>query len=71
MASLGPHSSTRWIVSGANFMRVVNELRQKLSANAWPVILPLGSEDRLRGQLDVINEVAYMFDEPLAPHTPW
>jgi elongation factor G len=47
---------------GANFMRVVNELRQKLSANAWPVILPLGSEDQLRGQLDVINECAYLFD---------
>ena len=48
---------------GANFMGVVNELRQKLSANAWPVILPLGSEDQLRGQIDVINERAFLFDE--------
>jgi elongation factor G len=47
---------------GANFMRVVSELRDKLNANAWPVILPLGSEDRLRGQLDVINERAFLFD---------
>src|SRR5258708_29281898 len=47
---------------GANFIRVVNELRQKLSANAWPVILPLGSEDQLRGQLDVINQRALLFD---------
>jgi len=47
---------------GANFDRVVNELRDKLGANAWPVILPWGSEDRLRGQFDVINECAYAFD---------
>ena len=47
---------------GANFMRVVKELRNKLGANAWPVILPLGAEDRLCGQLDVINERAFLFD---------
>jgi elongation factor G len=46
---------------GANFGRVLNELRQKLGANVWPVILPWGSEEQLRGQLDVINETAYAF----------
>ncbi len=46
---------------GANLSRVVSELRDQLGANAWPVILPWGSEDRLRGQLDVINERAYAF----------
>ena len=48
---------------GANFGRVVTELRQKLSANACPVILPWGGEDRLRGQLDVVNERAYSFSK--------
>src|ERR1041384_5582557 len=47
---------------GANFMRVVKELRNNLGANAWPVILPLGAEDQLLGQLDVINERAFLFD---------
>src|SRR5689334_7973459 len=45
---------------GANFMRVAKELRNNLGANAWPVILPLGAEDRLLGQLDVINERAFL-----------
>src|SRR6476469_6539455 len=30
---------------GGNFAGVVEELRNKLGANAWPVILPWGSED--------------------------
>src|SRR5580765_5563961 len=46
---------------GTNFGHVLNELRQKLGANAWPVILPWGSEEQLHGQLDVINEIAYAF----------
>lgn len=49
--------------TGANFDRVVNELRQKLGANAWPVILPWGSGDQLRGQFDLINERAYSFNK--------
>ncbi len=46
---------------GADFARVVAELDKKLGANAWPVLWPLGSEDTLRGQLDLINEVALLF----------
>jgi elongation factor G len=48
---------------GADFARVVAELNQKLGANAWPVLWPLGSEDQLIGQLDIINEVAVLFRE--------
>lgn len=48
---------------GANFTQVVEELRKKLGANAWPVILPWGREDQLLGQLDVINECAYRFNK--------
>jgi elongation factor G len=44
--------------TGADFVRVVAELNKKLGANAWPVLWPLGSEDALRGQLDLINERA-------------
>jgi elongation factor G len=43
---------------GADFARVVAEMNKKLGANAWPVIWPLGSEYSLRGQIDLINEVA-------------
>jgi elongation factor G len=48
---------------GADFARVVAELNKKLGANAWPVIWPLGSEDKLQGQLDLINEIALLFRE--------
>ncbi len=55
---------------GADFMRVVSELQEKLSANAWPIILPLGREDQLTGQIDVINERAFLFDgDPGSPYT--
>lgn len=46
---------------GADFGRVVGELRQKLGANVGPVLLPWGTEDALIGQLDVINERAFRF----------
>ncbi|MDB6066904.1 MAG: translation elongation factor 2 [Pedosphaera sp.] len=49
--------------TGADFARVVGELNEKLGANAWPVLWPLGSEGGLRGQLDIINEVAVLFRE--------
>lgn len=52
---------------GANFTRVVEELRKKLGANACPILLPWGSESELRGQLDIINERAYAFSKTADP----
>jgi elongation factor G len=49
--------------TGANFDNVVNEIRTKLGANAWPVLIPLGSEDQLKGQLDVINNKAIIYSD--------
>lgn len=46
---------------GANFNRVVQELRDRLGANASPVLLPWGSENQLLGQLDVVDVCAYEF----------
>ncbi|MBB5030894.1 elongation factor G [Prosthecobacter vanneervenii] len=43
---------------GADFARVVGELRSKLGANAWPVLLPWGAESGLCGQIDIIDERA-------------
>jgi elongation factor G len=48
---------------GADFDRVVGELRGKLGANACPVILPWGREDELIGQFDVINQRALRFTQ--------
>lgn len=53
--------------TGANFDNAINDMRTKLRANAWPVLIPLGSEDNLRGQLDVINKraIIYLDDEKM------
>jgi len=47
----GPHGSR---ISTA----AVHSMRTKLGANAWPILIPLGREDYLKGQLDVINKKA-------------
>jgi elongation factor G len=48
---------------GANFDNVIKEMRTKLGANAWPVLIPLGNEDHLRGQLDVVNKKAILYSD--------
>ncbi len=49
--------------TGANFNAAVDSMRTKLGANVWPVLIPLGSEDHLRGQIDVINKKAVIFSD--------
>lgn len=53
--------------TGANFNNAINDMRTKLRANAWPVLIPLGAEDTLRGQLDVINKkvITYLDDNSM------
>jgi elongation factor G len=48
---------------GANFDNVVKEMRTKLGANAWPVLIPLGKEDQLHGQLDVVSKKAILYSD--------
>ena len=47
--------------TGANFENALNDMRTKLGANAWPILIPLGKEDYLKGQLDVINKKAIVY----------
>ncbi len=49
--------------TGANFNNALNDMRNKLKANAWPILIPLGAEDLLRGQLDVINKKAVIYSD--------
>ncbi|MDR3402331.1 MAG: elongation factor G [Chthoniobacter sp.] len=53
--------------TGANFNNAINDMRTKLNANAWPVLIPIGAEDQLKGQYDVINKKAiiYLDDEKM------
>ena len=53
--------------TGANFQNAVNDMRNKLKANAHPVLIPIGCEDHLRGQYDIINRkaIVYLDDEKM------
>jgi len=48
---------------GADFDAAVNSMRQKLGANAWPILIPLGREDHLKGQIDVLNQKAILYSD--------
>jgi peptide subunit release factor RF-3 len=46
---------------GADFDAAIDSMHKKLGANAWPVLIPLGKEDYLKGQLDVVNRKAVFY----------
>jgi elongation factor G len=48
--------------TGANFENAVNEMRKKLNAYAYPVVIPIGKEDHLTGVIDVVNQKAIVYD---------
>ena len=48
---------------GADFGRVVEEMRGRLRANAWPVELPIGREDGFRGVVDLVDMKGIVYDE--------
>jgi elongation factor G len=48
--------------TGANFERVVKQLREKLGCDAVPMQIPIGKEDKLRGVIDLVAMKAILFD---------
>ncbi len=48
---------------GADFDAAIDSMRKKLAANAWPVLIPIGREDYLKGQLDVVNNKAVIYSD--------
>lgn len=49
--------------SGANFLRVVEQIRQRLGSNAVPIQLPIGAEDKFTGVVDLIRMRAIYWDD--------
>ena len=47
---------------GADFLACVEEIRNKLGANAVPVCLPIGAEDKFLGIVDLISRKAIYYD---------
>ncbi len=48
---------------GANFFRAIQEMRDKLKANAHALYIPIGKEDNFNGVIDLVQNVAYIFDD--------
>lgn len=48
---------------GADFLRVVEEMRSKLKAPACPIELPLGAADSFKGVVDLIRMKSIVYDE--------
>jgi elongation factor G len=49
--------------TGADFERVFGEVKEKLGANAVRILIPIGSEENLKGQIDVVNRKAVYFSD--------
>ena len=48
---------------GADFLRVVQMMRDRLGAKPVPLQLPIGAEENFRGMVDLVSRVAFIFDE--------
>lgn len=51
--------------TGANFYRVLDQLRNRLNANAHPIQLPIGAEDQFKGIVDLIDMKAHIYTNDL------
>ncbi|MCK4409389.1 MAG: elongation factor G, partial [Candidatus Eisenbacteria sp.] len=49
--------------TGADFDGVVDDIREELGANAVPVVLPIGAEERFVGIIDLVDMKAVYYDE--------
>ncbi|SET40880.1 elongation factor G [Thorsellia anophelis] len=49
--------------TGANFLRVVEQLKKRLAANAVPIQLPIGAEDNFTGVIDLVKRKAINWSE--------
>lgn len=52
-------------IVGANFLGVVQQMRDRLQANAVPIQLPIGAENDFTGIIDLIENVAYIYKDDL------
>ena len=48
---------------GANFFKVVDQMKLRLKANPVPIVIPIGAEDNFKGVVDLIKMKAIIWDE--------
>lgn len=49
--------------AGADFFKVITQIRERLGANPIPLQIPIGSEENFIGVVDLIENKAYKWDE--------
>ncbi len=49
--------------AGADFLRVVNQVKERLGANPVPIQLPIGAEEHFEGVIDLVRMTAIYWDE--------
>ena len=50
---------------GADFLYSVGTIHDRLQANAHPIQLPIGAEDQFEGIIDLVENVAYFYEDDL------
>lgn len=48
---------------GANFERVVDQIKERLGSRPVPIVLPIGAENRFQGFIDLVEMVAHIWPE--------
>jgi elongation factor G len=49
--------------TGANFFKVVDQMKARLKANPVPIVIPIGAEDKFVGVVDLLKMKAIIWDE--------
>jgi elongation factor G len=49
--------------AGANYLRVIQQVRERLAANPVPIQLPIGAEEKFVGVIDLVRMKAIYWDE--------
>ncbi|RXT09072.1 elongation factor G [Ammoniphilus sp. CFH 90114] len=52
-------------IMGADFLSAVSQMRDRLKANAVPIVLPIGAEDTFQGMVDLITMKAIIYTDDL------
>lgn len=52
-------------IIGADYLNVVNDMRERLQANAVAIQLPIGAENDFVGIIDIVTQKAYIYKDDL------
>lgn len=52
-------------IIGADFLAVIDQMRDRLRANAVAIQLPIGAEGDFKGIIDLVEQVAYIYNDDL------